>query len=77
MFYKTLSLSELKREFIAYDRDYFTEEGLEYIEEVMTIGNLDEPVELDVIAICGELNVQCQILLVIKILIFQILMMIH
>lgn len=54
MFYKTLSLNELKREFIAYDRDYFTEEGLEYIEEVMTMGNLDEPVELDVIAICGE-----------------------
>lgn len=54
MFYKTLSLSDVKREFEAYDRDYFTEEGLEYIEELMTMGDLDEPIELDVIAICGE-----------------------
>lgn len=54
MFYKNLSLSDVKREFEAYDRDYFTEEGLEYIEELMTMGDLDEPIELDVIAICGE-----------------------
>lgn len=38
MFYKTLSLSDVKREFERYDRDYFSEEGLEYIEEIMTMG---------------------------------------
>lgn len=54
MFYKTLSLSDVKREFEVYGRDYFSEEGLEFIEEIMTMGDLDEPIELDVIAICGE-----------------------
>lgn len=54
MFYKTLSLSDVKKEFEAYGRDYFSEEGLEFIEEVMTMGDLDEPIELDAIAICGE-----------------------
>lgn len=56
MFYKTLSLSDVKREFEIYDRDYFSEEGLEFIEEIMTMGDLDEPIELDVIAICGEFD---------------------
>lgn len=56
MFYKTLSLSDVKREFEVYGRDYFSEEGLEFIEEIMTMGDLDEPIELDVIAICGEFD---------------------
>lgn len=60
MFYKTLNLSDVKREFERYDRDYFSEEGLEFIEEIMTMGDLDEPIELDVIAICGEFT-ECSI----------------
>lgn len=56
MFYKTLSLDAVKREFEAYGRDYFSEEGLEFIEETLTLGNEDELIELDVIAICGEFD---------------------
>lgn len=54
MFYKTLSLSELKREFEAYDKDYFSEEGLKFIEDFKTVGDLYELTELEIMAICGE-----------------------
>ena len=56
MFYKTLSLSDVKREFERYGRDYFSEDGLEFIEETLSLGNEDELIELDVIAICGEFD---------------------
>lgn len=56
MFYKTLNLSDVKREFERYGRDYFSEDGLEFIEETLALGNEDELIELDVIAICGEFD---------------------
>lgn len=52
MFYEKLnSIYELQDRFRAYDRDYFSIDGLEYIEEVLS-GDEDELVELDVIGIC-------------------------
>ena len=54
MFYEKLnSIYELQDRFRAYDRDYFSIDGLEYIEEVLS-GDEDELVELDVIGICCE-----------------------
>ena len=54
MFYEKLnSIYELQDRFRAYDRDYFSLDGLEYIEEVLS-GDEDELVELDVIGICCE-----------------------
>ena len=44
--------TELQREFISYDRDYYTLEGYE---EIINYFN-DFDVELDVIAICGDFN---------------------
>ena len=52
MFYEKLnSIYDLKDRFRAYDRDYFSIDGLEYIEELLS-GDEDELVELDVIGIC-------------------------
>lgn len=54
MFYEKLnSIYELRDRFRAYDRDYFSLDGLEYIEEVLS-GDEDELVELDVIGICCD-----------------------
>ena len=52
MFYERFSsIYDLRDRFRAYDRDYFSLDGLEYIEQVMS-GDEDELVELDVIGIC-------------------------
>lgn len=52
MFYERFnSIYDLQDRFRAYDRDYFSLDGLEYIEQVMS-GDEDELVELDVIGIC-------------------------
>lgn len=52
MFYERFnSIYDLQDRFRAYDRDYFSLDGLEYIEQVMG-GDEDELVELDVIGIC-------------------------
>lgn len=52
MFYEKLnSIYDLRDRFRAYDRDYFSIDGLEYIEELLS-GDEDELVELDVIGIC-------------------------
>lgn len=54
MFYERFnSIYDLRDRFIAYDRDYFSLDGLEYIEEVLS-GDEDELVELDVIGICCD-----------------------
>ena len=46
MFYERFnSIYDLQDRFRAYDRDYFSIEGLEYIEQVMS-GGEDELVEL-------------------------------
>lgn len=52
MFYERFnSIYDVQDRFRAYDRDYFSLDGLEYIEQVMG-GDKDELVELDVIGIC-------------------------
>lgn len=52
MFYERFnSIYDVQDRFRAYDRDYFSLDGLEYIEQVMG-GDEDELVELDVIGIC-------------------------
>lgn len=54
MFYEKLnSIYDLRDRFRAYDRDYFSIDGLEYIEELLS-GDEDELVELDVIGICCD-----------------------
>ena len=55
MLVKTInSVSQLREEFINYDRDYYSYEGYEFIfnyyEDLVT------NTELDVIAICGDFN---------------------
>ena len=54
MLYKTMNKYELKNEFIAYDRDYFSLEGYEAILEMFE--DLGNDSELDVIAICCEFS---------------------
>ena len=54
MLYKTMNKYELKNEFIAYDRDYFSLEGYEAILEMFE--DLGNDSELDVVAICCEFS---------------------
>lgn len=52
MFYERFNtIYDLRDRFRAYDRDYFSIDGLEYIEQLLS-GDEDELVELDVIGIC-------------------------
>lgn len=54
MFYERFNtIYDLRDRFRAYDRDYFSIDGLEYIEEILS-GDEDELVELDVIGICCD-----------------------
>lgn len=54
MFYERFNtIYDLRDRFRAYDRDYFSIDGLEYIEQLLS-GDEDELVELDVIGICCD-----------------------
>jgi len=48
------SASQMRDEFIRYDRDYYTNEGYEIIFDYFN--EFEEPIEFDVIGICGDFN---------------------
>ena len=54
MLVKELNKWDLQREFIAYDRDYYSLEGYEAI--VNMFEELGSTQDLDVIGICGDFN---------------------